>query len=79
MQKMEKVQQEQQAILREMENGVVYILGESDIVASPHSSLLNKIIVNYIYSFLRKNCRNGEKMLSIPRSQVLKVGIAYEI
>ncbi|KAL5218524.1 hypothetical protein ABZP36_019208 [Zizania latifolia] len=79
MEKMEKIRKEQQAILREMENGVVYILGESEMVARPHSSLLNKIIVNYLYSFLRKNCRNGEKMLSIPRSQILKVGISYEL
>ncbi|KAL6599565.1 hypothetical protein ACP70R_045702 [Stipagrostis hirtigluma subsp. patula] len=76
---MMKIQQEQQGILEEVKKGVVYIFGESDVVAEPHSSLLKKIIVNYIYSFLRKNSRNGEKMLSIPRSQVLKVGISYEI
>ncbi|KAJ1294723.1 hypothetical protein BS78_01G167700 [Paspalum vaginatum] len=76
---MMKIQQEQQAILEEMSKGVVYIFGESEVVARPHSSLLKKIVVNYIYSFLRKNSRNGEKMLSIPRRQVLKVGISYEI
>ncbi|KAL6878181.1 hypothetical protein ACP4OV_012351 [Aristida adscensionis] len=76
---MMKIQQEQQAILEEVNKGVVYILGESEVVARPHSSLLKKIVVNYIYSFLRKNSRNGEKMLSIPRRQILKVGISYEI
>ncbi|CAL4926012.1 unnamed protein product [Urochloa decumbens] len=76
---MMKIQQEQQAILEEMNKGVVYIFGESEVVARSHSSLLKKIIVNYIYSFLRKNSRNGEKMMSIPRRQVLKVGISYEI
>jgi len=76
---MMKIQQEQQAILEEMNKGVVYIFGESEVVARPHSSLLKKIVVNYIYSFLRKNSRNGEKMMSIPRRQVLKVGISYEI
>ncbi|CAN6323419.1 unnamed protein product [Urochloa humidicola] len=76
---MMKIQQEQQAILEEMNKGVVYIFGESEVVATSHSSLLKKIVVNYIYSFLRKNSRNGEKMMSIPRRQVLKVGISYEI
>ena len=76
---MMKIQQEQHAILEEMNKGVVYIFGESEVVARPHSSLLKKIVVNYIYSFLRKNSRNGEKMMSIPRRQVLKVGISYEI
>jgi KUP system potassium uptake protein len=76
---MMKIQQEQQAILEEMDKGVVYIFGESEVVAKPHSSLLKKIVVNYLYSFLRKNSRNGEKMMSVPRRQVLKVGISYEI
>ncbi|XP_066369797.1 potassium transporter 27-like [Miscanthus floridulus] len=74
-----KIQQEQQAVLEEMSKGVVYIFGESEVVARPHSSLIKKIAVNYLYSFLRKNSRNGEKMLSIPRRQILKVGISYEI
>ena len=76
---MMKIQHEQQSILEEMNKGVVYIFGESEVVARPDSSLLKKIVVNYIYSFLRKNSRNGEKMMSIPRRQVLKVGISYEI
>lgn len=76
---MMKIQQEQQSILEEMNKGVVYIFGESEVVARPHSSLLKKIVVNYLYSFLRKNSRNGEKTMSIPRRQVLKVGISYEI
>ncbi|TVU46355.1 hypothetical protein EJB05_05882 [Eragrostis curvula] len=76
---MMKIQQEQQFILGEMNKGVVYIFGESEVVARPHSSFLKKVVVNYLYSFLRKNFRNGEKMMSIPRSQILKVGISYEI
>jgi len=34
---MMKIQQEQQAILEEMNKGVVYIFGESEVVARPHS------------------------------------------
>ncbi|XP_062209323.1 potassium transporter 21-like [Phragmites australis] len=74
-----KIEEEQRFIQRETEKGVVYILGESEVVARPESSLLKKIVVNYIYSFLRKNFMQGEKMLSIPHGKLLKVGISYEI
>ncbi|KAF8722304.1 hypothetical protein HU200_022617 [Digitaria exilis] len=74
-----KIEEDQMIIQHEVNNGVIYILGETEVVAKAHSNLLKKIIVNYVYSFLRKNSRNGEKMLSIPRGQLLKVGITYEI
>ncbi|CAL4934539.1 unnamed protein product [Urochloa decumbens] len=79
LEEMLKIEEDQKIIQREVDNGVIYIVGESEVVAKPHSSLFKKIVVNYIYSFLRKNSRNGEKMLSIPRGQLLKVGITYEI
>ena len=74
-----RIEEDQKVIQREVDNGVVYILGETEVVAKPHSNLLKKIAVNYIFNFLRKNSRKGEKMFSIPRGKLLKVGIAYEI
>ncbi|WVZ59710.1 hypothetical protein U9M48_009820 [Paspalum notatum var. saurae] len=74
-----RIEEEQKFIQRESEKGVVYILGESKVVARPQSSLLKKIVVNYIYSFLRRNFMQGEKILSIPHGKILKVGISYEI
>uniref|UniRef100_A0A0D9Z9T6 Potassium transporter n=1 Tax=Oryza glumipatula TaxID=40148 RepID=A0A0D9Z9T6_9ORYZ len=79
MEELAKIEQEQMFIEKEMEKGVVYILGETEVVARPHSSLLKKIVVNYVYSFLRKNFVQGQKMLFIPHRQLLKVGISYEI
>ncbi|KQK14348.1 probable potassium transporter 16 [Brachypodium distachyon] len=79
LEEMLKIEEDQKVIQREVDNGVVYILGETEVVAKPHSNLLKKIAVNYIFNFLRKNSRKGEKMLSIPRGQLLKVGITYEI
>uniref|UniRef100_A0A0E0KFR9 Potassium transporter n=1 Tax=Oryza punctata TaxID=4537 RepID=A0A0E0KFR9_ORYPU len=79
MEELVKIEQEQMFIEKEMEKGVVYILGETEVVARPHSSLLKKIVVNYIYSFLRKNFVQGQKILFIPYGQLLKVGISYEI
>uniref|UniRef100_A0ACD5UGP1 Uncharacterized protein n=1 Tax=Avena sativa TaxID=4498 RepID=A0ACD5UGP1_AVESA len=74
-----RIEEDQKVIQREVDNGVVYILGETEVVAKPHSNLLKKIAVNYIFNFLRKNSRKGDKMFSIPRGKLLKVGIAYEI
>ena len=79
LEEMARIEEEQRFLEREMDKGVVYILGEAEVVARPHSSLLNKLMVNYAYAFLRNNCRQGEKMLAIPKSQLLKVGITYEI
>ena len=79
VEEMLRIEEDQKIIQSEVNNGVIYILGETEVVAKPHSNLLKKIVVNYVYSFLRKNSRNGEKMLSIPRGQLLKVGFTYEI
>ncbi|XP_057718733.1 potassium transporter 5-like [Arachis stenosperma] len=62
-----------------MEKGVVYMLGEAEVVAQSNSSFLNKIVVNYAYSFLRKNFRQGDKLMAIPRKRLLKIGMTYEI
>ncbi|XP_054794168.1 potassium transporter 5-like [Prosopis cineraria] len=61
------------------EKGVVYLLGEAEVVAKPNSSFINKIVVNYIYNFLRYNFRQGVKHMAVPRGRLLKVGMTYEI
>ncbi|XP_059446908.1 potassium transporter 5-like [Corylus avellana] len=73
------VEEEMQFVQKQMENGVVYLLGEAEVVAEQKSSLLKKIVVNYAYNFLRKNFRQGGKVMAIPRSRLLRVGMTYEI
>ncbi|CAM0870697.1 unnamed protein product [Alopecurus aequalis] len=73
------VEEEQQLIDREVEQGMVYLMGEANVTAKAKSSLLKKIVVNYVYTFLRKNLTEGHKALAIPKDQLLKVGITYEI
>ncbi|CBI27066.3 unnamed protein product, partial [Vitis vinifera] len=68
-----------QIVQTAQEKGVVYLLGEAEVVAEEKSSLFKQIVVNYAYSFLRKNCRQGEKVLEIPRTRLLRVGMTYEI
>lgn len=59
--------------------GMVYLMGETEITAEKDSSLFKKFIVNHAYNFLKKNCREGDKALAIPRSKLLKVGMTYEL
>ncbi|KAK7294486.1 hypothetical protein RJT34_17375 [Clitoria ternatea] len=76
---MECAEKEMKFIRKAMEKGVVYMLGEAEVVANPKSSIFNKIIVNYAYSFMRKNFRQMDKVMAIPRNRLLKVGMTYEI
>ncbi|EMS63900.1 Potassium transporter 20 [Triticum urartu] len=70
---------EKRFIDAELERGVVYLTGEADVVAAPGSSLMKRVVVNYVYTFLRKNLSESHKALAIPKDQLLKVGITYEI
>uniref|UniRef100_M8CUN8 Potassium transporter n=1 Tax=Aegilops tauschii TaxID=37682 RepID=M8CUN8_AEGTA len=72
-------EEEKRFIDAEVERGVVYLMGEAEVAAAPGSSVLKRIVVNYVYTFLRKNLSESHKALSIPKDQLLKVGITYEI
>uniref|UniRef100_A0A0D9W4G7 Potassium transporter n=1 Tax=Leersia perrieri TaxID=77586 RepID=A0A0D9W4G7_9ORYZ len=73
------VEEEKRLIDREVDRGVVYLMGEANVSAGHKSSIMKKIAVNYIYTFLRKNLTEGHRALAIPKDQLLKVGITYEI
>ncbi|KAF5944659.1 hypothetical protein HYC85_018736 [Camellia sinensis] len=72
-------EEEMQFAQKAMENGVVYLLGEAEVRAEQNSSLFKRIVVNHAYNFLRKNFSQGEKVLGIPPSKLLRVGMTYEI
>ncbi|KAF5189457.1 Potassium transporter, partial [Thalictrum thalictroides] len=73
------VEEEIQFIQKAMDQGVVYLLGETEVATEQNSSTFKQIAVNYVYDFLRRNFRQGEKIMSIPRSKLLRVGMLYEI
>ncbi|XWS39396.1 hypothetical protein CRYUN_Cryun18bG0050900 [Craigia yunnanensis] len=53
-------EEEMQFVQKAMDEGVIYLLGEAEVVAKQNSSFIKKIIVDYVYNFLRKNFRQGE-------------------
>lgn len=79
IEKSREIEEEKQIIEEELEKGVVYLVGEAHVMAKQDSSILKKIIVNYIYNFMRRNSRQGDRVLMIPRDKLLKVGMTYEI
>lgn len=71
--------EEMQFVQRAMEKGVIYLIGEAEVVAKPESSWFKKLVVDYSYGFLRKNFRQGQTVLAIPRTRLLRVGMTYEV
>ncbi|GAB2282832.1 Potassium transporter 5 [Dionaea muscipula] len=70
---------EEELLRSAVDQGFVYLLGESKVIAKRDSSIFKRIIVNHVYDFFRKNFRQGEEVLAIPHSRLLRVGMTYEI
>ncbi|BBN70204.1 K+ uptake permease 7 [Prunus dulcis] len=62
----QSIERELSFIRKAKESGVVYLLGHGDIRARKDSWFIKKLIINYFYAFLRKNCRRGIANLSVP-------------
>ncbi|XP_059274596.1 potassium transporter 5-like [Lycium ferocissimum] len=72
-------QEEMQFVEKAKEQGVFYLLAEAEVVAKQDSSFVKKAFINYGYNFLRKNFRQGEKVMAIPQTRLLRVGMTYEL
>ncbi|XP_059295287.1 potassium transporter 5-like [Lycium ferocissimum] len=59
--------------------GVVHLMGEHEVMASKGSGIAKKVIINYTYSFLKRNLRQSNKVFDIPHKRMLKVGMTYEL
>lgn len=75
----QSLERELSFIRRAKEYGVVYLLGHGDIRARKDSWFLKKLVINYFYAFLRKNCRRGIATLSVPNTNLLQVGMTYMV
>lgn len=71
--------EELQELMEAREVGVAYIIGQSYMRAKPGSSMLKKLIINFGYEFLRKNCRAPSYVLSAPHASSLEVGMMYQV
>ncbi|KAJ3671934.1 hypothetical protein LUZ60_008013 [Juncus effusus] len=75
----EEMENEIEFLERSRAAGVVYLLGHSEVRASEESNVFKKVVVNYVYDFLRRNFRQGFVDLQIPNKNLLQVGMNYYI
>ncbi|GAY49081.1 hypothetical protein CUMW_116540 [Citrus unshiu] len=56
------------------DTGIVHILGKTVMMARRDSEFYKKILIDYIYTFLRKICRENNAIFYCPRECLLNVG-----
>ncbi|KAJ7101817.1 hypothetical protein O6H91_02G117700 [Diphasiastrum complanatum] len=59
------------------EAGIVYMMGHGHVKARKDSFFLKKLVVNYFYTTLRRNCRRRAETLHIPSSRLMQIGMTY--
>ncbi|XP_058112283.1 potassium transporter 6-like isoform X1 [Magnolia sinica] len=73
------VREELQELMEAREAGMAFILGHSYVRAKSGSSLIKKLVIDYGYDFLRRNCRGPTYALSIPHASTLEVGMICHV
>lgn len=73
------VREELEDLIQAKEAGVAYIMGHSYVKARRSSSFLKKMVIDFGYSFLRKNCRGPSVALHIPHISLIEVGMIYHV
>ncbi|PPD67972.1 hypothetical protein GOBAR_DD35148 [Gossypium barbadense] len=61
------------------EVGIVYLIGQNEVIASKESNVMKRILVDYAYNLLRRNLRQSEAVFDIPHKRMLKVGMTYQL
>ncbi|KAJ6890749.1 potassium transporter 12 family protein [Populus alba x Populus x berolinensis] len=67
------------ALREAMDSGFTYLLAHGDVRAKKNSFFVKKLVINYFYAFLRKNCRAGAANMSVPHMNILQVGMTYMV
>ncbi|GAV71193.1 LOW QUALITY PROTEIN: K_trans domain-containing protein [Cephalotus follicularis] len=67
------------ALKEAMDSGFTYLLAHGDVRAKKKSLFLKKLVINYFYAFLRRNCRANAASLSVPHMNILEVGMTYMV
>lgn len=72
------LKEESMQIVRAKESGVAFILGHSYAKAKKPSSFVKKFVINVVFAFLSKNCREPD-VLYLPHTSLLEVGMIYYV
>ncbi|URE19797.1 potassium transporter [Musa troglodytarum] len=60
------------ALREAMDSGFTYLLAHGDVRARKESWFWKKLVINYFYAFLRRNCRAGAANLSVPHMNIIR-------
>ncbi|KAL5977224.1 Potassium transporter [Asimina triloba] len=72
------VREEVKELLEAKEAGVAYMMGHTCVVASEVSSIIKKFAIDFVYGFMRRNCRRPAVPLGIPHTSLIEVGMVYK-
>ncbi|XP_062110266.1 putative potassium transporter 12 [Humulus lupulus] len=67
------------ALREAIDSGFTYFLAHADVRAKKNSFFLKKLVINYFYAFLRRNCRAGAANMSVPHMNILQVEMTYMV
>ncbi|KAF5443187.1 hypothetical protein F2P56_035768 [Juglans regia] len=67
------------ALREAMDSGFTYMLAHGEVRAKKNSLFLKKLVINYFYAFLRRNCRAGAANMRVPHLNVIRVGMTYMV
>jgi KUP system potassium uptake protein len=59
--------------------GCTYLLGNGDVRAKKNSLFLKKLVINYFYAFLRRNCRAGTASMRVPQNKIIQLRRTYMV
>lgn len=67
------------ALREAMDSGFTYLLAQGDVRAKKNSFFIKKLLINYFYAFLRRNCRGGAATMRVPHMNIMQVGMTYMV
>ncbi|KAK1304505.1 putative potassium transporter 13 [Acorus calamus] len=73
------VRDEVRELVEARESGVAYMMGHTCVMARKSSPFLKKFAIDFVYDFLRRNCRRPTVALGIPHTALIEVGMAYHV
>ncbi|KAL5762028.1 hypothetical protein ACOSP7_018292 [Xanthoceras sorbifolium] len=73
------LEHELSALREAMDSGFTYLLAHGDVRAKKNSFFLKKLVINYFYAFLKRNCRAATANMSVPHMNILEVGMTYAV
>ncbi|KAF5931319.1 hypothetical protein HYC85_032192 [Camellia sinensis] len=75
----EAMEREIEVLEKAWRSGIVHLVGENEVIAGKGAGIGKRVLINYAYSFLRRNLRQTDKVFDIPHKRLLKVGMTYEL